>query len=87
MNDDEHRAASGAKSPHRLALHAILVNRAIDDREPTEDDIRLELRRGGIEAPTSDDVAQVFDAFAAGDRERADYNQHLRAEEKGNPDA
>jgi len=87
MDDDERRTASGAKSPHRHALHAILVNRAIDDREPTEDDIRLELRRGGIEAPTSDDVAQVFDAFAAGDRERADYSQQLRAEREGEPDA
>lgn len=87
MNHDDRRAASGAKSPHRLALHAILVNRAIDGREPTEDDIRLELRRSGIEAPTPDDVAQVFDAFAAGDRERADYNQQLRVEENGNPDA
>ena len=52
MNDDERRTASGAKSPHRRALHAILVSCAIDDREPTEDDVRIELRRGGIEAQT-----------------------------------
>ena len=75
-SDDEHQQKRSTEpDPYCRALHEILVTRAIDSQGSTDDEIRVELRRAGIAAPTEADIKKVVDARSRGDIERASDNQ------------
>ena len=75
-SDDEHQQKRSTEpDPYRRALHEILVTRGIDRHESTDDEIRVELQRAGIAAPTEADVKRVVDARSRGDNERASDTQ------------